>query len=83
MIGGEAVKGPLAGMLETLGHERSAPSASRAVLAAAGGGFVLDEADRSRARGRARARAERGLVPTLMHDTESSAAVAARGARPG
>ena len=60
MIGAKAVKGPLAGMLETLGHEVGAVGVAR-VLAPLAGGFVLDEADREPRARRARAGAERGL----------------------
>ena len=75
MIGAQAVKGPLAGMLETLGHEVGAVGVA-AVLAPLAGGFVLDAADRSRAPDVRSLGLSVACVPTLMHDTESSAAVA-------
>jgi LPPG:FO 2-phospho-L-lactate transferase len=75
MIGAQAVKGPLAGMLETLGHEVGAVGVA-AVLAPLAGGFVLDAADRSRAPDVRTLGLSVACVPTLMHDTESSAAVA-------
>jgi LPPG:FO 2-phospho-L-lactate transferase len=75
MIGSSAVKGPLAGMLETLGYEVSAVGVA-GVLAPLAARFVLDSADESR---RADVRAL-GLgvtcVPTLMRDLESAAALA-------
>jgi LPPG:FO 2-phospho-L-lactate transferase len=75
MIGAEAVKGPLAGMLETLGYDVSAVGVAQ-VLAPLAAGFVLDSADRARAR-EVRALGLRvACVPTLMHDAESGAVVA-------
>ena len=75
MIGSQAVKGPLAGMLETLGHEVGAVGVAR-VLAPLAGGFVLDTADRSRAPDVRSLGLSVACVPTLMHDTRSAAAVA-------
>jgi len=75
MIGTEAVKGPLAGMLETLGHEVSAVGVA-SVLAPLATGFVLDAADREREPDVRALGLSVACVPTLMRDTESSAAVA-------
>ena len=75
MIGAQAVKGPLAACSRRSGT-RSARSGWRDVLAPLAAGFVLDSADEERAAD-IRALGIRGsCVPTLMHDAESSAAVA-------
>ena len=75
MIGAHAVKGPLAGMLGTLGHEVGAVGVA-GYLAPLAGAFVLDSADQDRA-GDVRALGLRSVcVPTLMHDAESAAALA-------
>jgi LPPG:FO 2-phospho-L-lactate transferase len=75
MIGAAAVKGPLAGMLETLGHDVSAVGVAQ-VLAPLAAGFVLDSADEHRA-AEIRALGMRvACVPTLMPDAESGAVVA-------
>jgi LPPG:FO 2-phospho-L-lactate transferase len=75
MIGGRAVKGPLAGMLGTLGHAVGALGVAR-LLAPLAAAFVLDSADESRA-GDVRALGLRvACVPTLMHDAGSAAALA-------
>jgi len=75
MIGAQAVKGPLAGMLETLGHDVSAVGVA-SVLAALAAGFVLDDADRERGPDVRALGLRVACVATLMHDAESSAAVA-------
>jgi LPPG:FO 2-phospho-L-lactate transferase len=75
MIGAQAVKGPLAGMLETLGHEVGAVGVA-SVLAPLASGFVLDSADEERADDIRALGYRVACVPTLMHDAESSAAVA-------
>jgi LPPG:FO 2-phospho-L-lactate transferase len=75
MIGTQAVKGPLAGMLETLGHEVSAVGVA-SVLAPLANGFVLDDADGDREPDVRALGLSVACVPTLMGDTESSAAVA-------
>jgi LPPG:FO 2-phospho-L-lactate transferase len=75
MIGPRAVKGPLAGMLETLGHEIGAVGVAR-VVAPLAAGFVLDDADRERAPDVRSLGMSVACVPTLMRDPESSAAVA-------
>jgi LPPG:FO 2-phospho-L-lactate transferase len=75
MIGARAVKGPLAGMLETLGHEVSAVGVA-SVLAPLAAAFVLDSADQERAADIRALGFRVACVPTLMHDAESSAAVA-------
>jgi LPPG:FO 2-phospho-L-lactate transferase len=75
MIGAEAVKGPLAGMLETLGYEVGAVGVAQ-VLAPLAAGFVLDSADEARAADIRALGLEVVCVPTLMHDRESSAVVA-------
>lgn len=75
MIGDRAVKGPLAAMLETLGHEVGAVGVA-SVLAPLAARFVLDEADREREPEVRALGFDVACVPTLMHDTESAAAVA-------
>ena len=75
MIGGRAVKGPLAGMLETLGHEVGAVGVA-SVLASLAAAFVLDSADAERSAD-IRALGLRTIcAPTLMHDAETAAALA-------
>jgi LPPG:FO 2-phospho-L-lactate transferase len=75
MIGSQAVKGPLAGMLATLGHDVSAVGVAD-VLAPLAAAFVLDSADDARS-GEIRALGMRTVsVPTLMRDRESAAALA-------
>jgi LPPG:FO 2-phospho-L-lactate transferase len=75
MIGANAVKGPLAGMLETLGHDVSAVGVA-GVVAPLASRFVLDSADESRT---AEVRAL-GLdvicVATLMREPAAAAALA-------
>jgi len=75
MIGAQAVKGPLAGMLATLGHEVGAVGVAN-VLAPLAAGFVLDSADEERAPDIRALGYRVACVPTLMHDAESSATVA-------
>ena len=75
MIGAAAVKGPLAGMLETLGHEVGAVGVAQ-VLAPLAAGFVLDSADEDRADDIRALGLRVACVPTLMHDAESAAVVA-------
>ncbi len=75
MVGARAVKGPLAGMLETLGHEVSAVGVA-GVLAPLAAGFVLDSADAGRADDVRALGLRVACVPTLMHDPASAAAVA-------
>jgi LPPG:FO 2-phospho-L-lactate transferase len=75
MIGSQAVKGPLAGMLATLGHEVSAVGVA-GVLAPLASGFVLDSADEGRAADVRALGLRVACVPTLMRDAESSAALA-------
>ena len=75
MIGSAAVKGPLAGMLESLGRDVSAVGVA-SLLAPLAAAFVLDSADGSRA-GEIEALGVRAIVaPTLMRDAESAAALA-------
>ena len=75
MIGAAAVKGPLAGMLGTLGHDVSAVGVAGA-LAPLAAAFVLDSADAARA-DEVRALGLRvAAVPTLMHDPETAAELA-------
>ena len=75
MIGAAAVKGPLAGMLATLGHDVSAVGVA-GVLAPLAAAFVLDSADAARA-DEVRALGLRvAAVPTLMHDPETAAELA-------
>jgi len=75
MIGAQAVKGPLAGMLETLGHEVGATGVAR-LLAPLTAGFVLDSADEARAAEIRSLGLRVACVPTLMQDAESAAVVA-------
>jgi LPPG:FO 2-phospho-L-lactate transferase len=75
MIGAQAVKGPLAGMLETLGHEVSAVGVA-GVLAPLAARFVLDSADESRAADVRALGLDVTCCPTLMRDPESAAALA-------
>ncbi|HEY3612354.1 MAG TPA: 2-phospho-L-lactate transferase [Gaiellales bacterium] len=75
MIGSEAVKGPLAGMLATLGHDVSAVGVA-SVLAPLAAGFVLDSADEARSGEIAALGLRTACVPTLMRDAASSAALA-------
>jgi LPPG:FO 2-phospho-L-lactate transferase len=76
MIGSQAVKGPLAGMLETLGHDVSAVGVA-GVLAPLAGAFVLDSADEARSAEIRALGLRTTSVPTLMRDAESAAALAA------
>jgi LPPG:FO 2-phospho-L-lactate transferase len=46
LVGGRAIRGPLAGMMETLGHEPTALGIAR-LYAGLAGVFVLDRADAS------------------------------------
>ena len=76
MIGGAAVKGPLAGMLETLGHEVGAVGVAQRARAA-GRRASCSTAPTRRAPPTSRALGLRvTCVPTLMHDAESGAVVA-------
>jgi LPPG:FO 2-phospho-L-lactate transferase len=71
IIAGSAVKGPLAGMLETLGPGPGAIGVAR-LLAPLAASFVLDEADRSLA-SEVEALGLRPVVaPSLMRDLETS-----------
>ncbi|MEY2518127.1 MAG: 2-phospho-L-lactate transferase, partial [bacterium] len=71
MIGSQAVKGPLAGMLETLGHDVSAVGVA-GVLAPLAGAFVLDSADEARSAEIRALGLRTTSVPTLMRDAESA-----------
>jgi LPPG:FO 2-phospho-L-lactate transferase len=75
MIGAQAVKGPLAEMLATLGHEVSAVGVA-GVLAPLASGFVLDSADERRAADVRALGLRVASVPTLMHDSASAASLA-------
>jgi LPPG:FO 2-phospho-L-lactate transferase len=75
MIGAHAVKGPLAGMLETLGHEVSAVGVA-GVVAPLASRFVLDSTDESRAADVRALGLRVTCVPTLMHDPAGAAALA-------
>jgi LPPG:FO 2-phospho-L-lactate transferase len=75
MIGGRAVKGPLAGMLDTLGHEVGALGVAR-LLAPLAAAFVVDSADGDRAEDLRALGLRVACVSTLMHDAESAAALA-------
>jgi LPPG:FO 2-phospho-L-lactate transferase len=71
IIAGSAVKGPLAGMLETLGPAPGALGVAR-LLAPLAASFVLDEADRTLAP-EVEALGLRAVVaPSLMRDLETS-----------
>jgi LPPG:FO 2-phospho-L-lactate transferase len=71
IIAGSAVKGPLAGMLETLGPASGALGVAR-LLAPLAASFVLDEADRTLAP-EVEALGLRAVVaPSLMRDLETS-----------
>ena len=76
IIGGQAVKGPAADILESLGHDVSALGVAR-IYAELAEVFILDEADASLA---AAIEAETGMrvavMPTLMTDAEAKAALA-------
>jgi LPPG:FO 2-phospho-L-lactate transferase len=75
IIAGKAVKGPLAGMLETLGPAPGALGVAR-LLAPIASAFVLDESDAGLA-GEVEALGLRAIVaPSLMHDLASSRALA-------
>jgi LPPG:FO 2-phospho-L-lactate transferase len=76
IIAGSAVKGPLAGMLETLGPAPGAVGVAR-LLAPLAASFVLDEADRALAP-EVEALGLRAVVaPSLMRDVETSRRLAA------
>lgn len=75
LIAGRAVKGPLAEMLETLGHEPSALGVAR-YLAPVAGGFVLDEADVALEPAVTALGLRTAVVPTLMRDPSSRSALA-------
>jgi LPPG:FO 2-phospho-L-lactate transferase len=76
IIAGRAVKGPLAGMLETLGPAPGAVGVAR-LLAPLAASFVLDEADRALAP-EVEALGLRAVVaPSLMRDLETSRQLAA------
>ena len=76
IIAGKAVKGPLAGMLETLGPAPGALGVAR-LLAPIAAAFVLDDADAALAPA-VEALGMRAIVaPSLMHDQASSRALAA------
>ena len=75
MIGANAVKGPLAAMLETLGHEVSAVGVA-GVVAPLASGFVLDSADEGRAADVRALGLRVACVPTLMRDPAAAAALA-------
>jgi LPPG:FO 2-phospho-L-lactate transferase len=67
LIAGRAVKGPLAEMLATLGHEVSALGVAR-TLAPVAGAFVLDDADRELAPAIEALGLRVACAPTLMTD---------------
>jgi LPPG:FO 2-phospho-L-lactate transferase len=75
IVGGEAIKGPAAGMLETLGHEVSALGVAR-IYADIANAFVLDEQDRSLAPAVEALGMRAVITPTLMRDTDTRAALA-------
>ena len=70
MIAGNAVKGPLGEMLDSLGHERSALGVAR-YLAPLCSTFVLDQVDRELAPAVAALDVEVVLAPTLMRDADA------------
>jgi LPPG:FO 2-phospho-L-lactate transferase len=74
LVAGRAIRGPLAGMMRTLGHEPSAVGVARLYRGLAGA-FVLDRADAGLA-GRTRALGLRPVVcETVMVDPAARAAV--------
>jgi LPPG:FO 2-phospho-L-lactate transferase len=75
MIGAAAVKGPLAGMLATLGHDVSAVGVA-SVLAPLAAGFVLDRADAARVPSVEALGLRVACVPTLMHNAAAAAELA-------
>jgi len=75
MIGANAVKGPLAGMLETLGHDVSAVGVA-GVVAPLASRFVLDSADEDRAADVRALGLRVTCVPTLMREPAAAAALA-------
>jgi len=75
MIGAAAVKGPLAGMLATLGHDVSAVGVA-GVVAPLAAAFMLDSADRARVDDVRALGLRVAAVPTLMHDPDTAAALA-------
>jgi LPPG:FO 2-phospho-L-lactate transferase len=75
MIGASAVKGPLAGMLETLGHDVSAVGVA-GVVAPLATRFVLDSADEDRAADVRALGLSVTCVPTLMREPSAAAALA-------
>ena len=75
IIAGQAVKGPLVAMLESMGHRSDALGVARHLQSVAGA-FVLDEADAALA-AEAEALGLRPIVvPTLMRDAAARAALA-------
>jgi LPPG:FO 2-phospho-L-lactate transferase len=75
IIAGKAVKGPLAGMLETLGPAAGAVGVAR-LLAPLASAFVLDEADAALAPAVAELGLRVILAPSLMRDLAASTALA-------
>ena len=75
IIGGEAVKGPAAAMLESLGHEVSATGVAR-IYADFLDVMVIDERDRALASAVAAAGPRVVVAPTLMSDAASREALA-------
>ena len=71
MIAGRAVKGPLAGMLETLGPAPGAIGVAR-LLAPVAASFVLDEADRALVPEVEALGLRAVVVPSLMRDLATS-----------
>ncbi|HEY1479520.1 MAG TPA: 2-phospho-L-lactate transferase [Gaiellales bacterium] len=75
IIAGKAVKGPLAGMLETLGPEPGAVGVAR-LLAPFAAAFLLDEADAALVPQVEALGMRAILAPSLMRDLETSRALA-------
>ena len=71
IIAGKAVKGPLAGMLETLGPAPGALGIAR-LLAPLASAFVLDDADAALVPDVEALGLRAVLAPSLMHDVETS-----------
>jgi len=69
IVAGEAVRGPLAGMLTSLGHEPTAVGVAR-LYADVAGTFVLDEADAALAPDVAALGLRAVVAPTVMIDPE-------------
>jgi LPPG:FO 2-phospho-L-lactate transferase len=75
IVGGEAIKGPAAAMLASLGHEVSALGVAR-MYADVAAAFVIDEADRAIAPAIQALELRVIVAPTIMRDAAARAALA-------